>query len=167
MYKLVSIYYIYYEYVYIFVAYPLQIMNSSDQSISASSTPSSYIMSHQQFGESSYPNGVNYILDLTNLPLNQDLVLSFPKIQLGNSNSCLKEGNVQDAFRVFQDDGTKQLYVCGGVAQAPSSQLVPTESASSLLFEFSSKTTSKGFDGFLIRYSCKYILSSAEFDGKF
>ena len=135
--------------------YPLLTMNSSGQSISASSTPSAYIMSHQQFGEFPYPNGVKYKLDLTNLPSNQDLFLSFAKIQLGNSNSCLKEGDVQDAFRVFQYGGSKRLYVCGGVAQAPSSQVVPTNSANILLFRFSSKTTSKGFDGFLIRYSCK------------
>ena len=156
IYKLVSIYYTYYEYVFILVVYPPLTMNSLDQSpLSANSTPSAYIMSHQQFGESPYPNGVSNQLALTNLPSNQHLFLSFAKMQLGNSNSCLKEGDVQDAFRVFQYGGSKRLYVCGGVAQAPSSQVVPTNSANILLFRFSSKTTSEGFDGFLIRYSCK------------
>ena len=130
-------------------------MNSSDQSFSVNSTPSAYIMSHQQFGESTYPNDVNYKLNLTNLPSSQHLFLSFVKMQLGNSNSCLKDGEVQDAFRVLQDGGSNQLYICGGVAQAPFSQTIDISSATSLLFEFSSKTTSEGFDGFLIRYSCK------------
>ena len=131
-------------------------MTSSETTISVTSTPSAYIMSHQQFNQQQpYENNINYIIILRDLPADYDLIIDYVYMSLGTADSC-SVNNVKDKFAVLNTDRSNQLYVCGDANNdsALFSVNISTLSTKSLILVFETNDADV-FNGFLLQYSGK------------
>ena len=129
-------------------------MISTASSVSVTSTPSGYIMSHEQFGIFTYTNNIDANLILTNLPVNHDVVIDFIYMRLGNPNDC-DEDNVKDTLVVGTSQGNK-IYRCKSYSSPPSSLRYNTATVNSITLELTTGARNR-YGGFLFRYSCKLI----------
>ena len=90
----------------LFIGYPVMSMSSSASTVNVTLIPIGYIMSHEQFGISTYPNKIVSVLLLANLPLNHEVVIDFIYIRLGNPSNC-DEDDVKDTLAVTTSQGTE------------------------------------------------------------
>ena len=136
----------------LFIGYPVMSMSSTPSTVNVTSTPSGYIMSHEQFGLSTFTNNIISTLVLTNLPVNYDVVIDFIYIRLGNPNNCDEE-DFKDTLAVTTSQGT-ELYECRGDNSVPSPLTYNTATVNYITLVFTTGA-SYVYDGFLLRYSCK------------
>ena len=130
-------------------------MTSSATTISVTSTPSAHIMSHQQFNIQTYENNINYIIILTDLPADYDLIINYVYMSLGVADSRAVN-DVKDKFTILNADSNNQLYVCGDAdIDYLLSVNISTHSYDSLIFLFVTNEADV-FNGFLLQYSGKF-----------
>ena len=127
-------------------------MSIKPSTVNVTSTPSGYIMSHEQFGISTYTNNIISTLVLTDLPVNYDVVIDFIYIRLGDPNSCDKN-DVKDTLIVTTPQDA-ELYECRGDSSPPSSLTFKTATLNTITLVFTTGA-SNGYDGFFLKYSCK------------
>ena len=132
-------------------------MSSTASTVNVTSTPNGYIISHEQFGISTYTIGIHSTLILTNLTVNHDVVIDFIYIRLGNPNNC-DEDDVKDTLTVTtsQNPQTKETFRCGSDSSPPSSLTYNTATVNYITLLFKTGE-SNGYDGFLLKYLCKFI----------
>ena len=130
-------------------------MTSSYSTISVTSTPSAYIMSHQQFNQQQpYENNINYIIILRDLPADYDLIIDYVQVSHGTVDSCSVR-DVRDKFHVLNTSNSYQFYVCGDAEiDHFLSVNIKTLSTDSLKFVFETDAADV-FNGFLLQYSSK------------
>ena len=126
-------------------------MGSTTSPVDVTSTPIGYIMSHEQYGISTYTNNIDSVLILTNLPVNHDVVIDFIYIILGNPSNCDEDN--KDTLTVTTSQGT-EIYRCKSDCSLPSSLTYNTATVNSITLLFKTGER-KGYDGFFLRYKCK------------
>ena len=126
-------------------------MGSTTSAVDVTSTPIGYIMSHEQYGISTYTNNIDSVLILTNLPVNHDVVIDFIYIILGNPSNCDEDN--KDTLTVTTSQGT-EIYRCKSDCSLPSSLTYNTATVNSITLLFKTGER-KRYDGFFLRYKCK------------
>lgn len=136
-----------------FPALPLKTMqpNQMPDAVDLSSIPEGYV----DYNASSYHNNqhVNSILILNYASSFNILTISFIQINLGSGTECV-EHMPSAVFKILENHGNNQLYVCGDTMQPPEQVTIDISSANYLTFELSAES-SASYGGFLLHYSGK------------
>ncbi|KAF6025880.1 hypothetical protein EB796_015813 [Bugula neritina] len=130
-------------------------MTSSTQTVSAVTSPSGYIMSHEGFNiqyANNYSNNLHNKLNLTDIRGFTELYVEFIFMAIGPSSKCGSSGDLFDLYQIV-DGVYNQLYYCYDTKVPPPPQNHSINpSATSLIFEFKSNTSST-YPGILLKYT--------------
>ena len=118
--------------------------------VKVDSTPNAYIMSHEEFHVSPYPDKISYYLLLTDIPEDKDVVLYFIYMSLGSTNSCYSE-TATSRLRIIT--GSNIEAVCGDEGYTPPPMLISTASIDAISLNFLAENS---YFGFLIQYQRKF-----------
>jgi len=130
-------------------------MTSSTQTVSAVTSPSGYIMSHEGFNiqhANLYGNNQHNKLNMTDIRGVTGLHVEFMFMGIGPSTECGSSGDLFELYEIV-DDTYNQLYYCYDTKVPPPPQNHSINpSATSIIFEFKLDRINK-YSGFMLKYT--------------
>jgi len=130
-------------------------MTSSTPTVSAVTSPSGYIMSHEGFNiqiAKNYGRNLHNRLNLTDIRGVTGIHLEFIYMGIGSLTECGSSGDVFDLYEIV--DGTHNLlYYCYDTRVPPPSQYFSINpSATSIMFELKSDSVNR-YSGFQVKFT--------------
>jgi len=131
-------------------------MISSTQTVSAVTSPSGYVMSHEgfniQLAAKNYGYNLYNKLNLTDIRGDTGICLEFIFMAIGPSLTCGSSGDLLGLYEIV-DDTYNQLYYCYDTkVPPPPLNLSISPSATSIILQFKSDSVNK-YPGFLLKYT--------------
>jgi len=129
-------------------------MTSSTLTVSAVTSPSGYIMSHEGFIQyaKNYSNNLHNRLNLTDLRGVTGIHVEFIFIIIGLSTECGFSGDLFELTEIVNGEYNQLCYCYDTQVPPPSQNLSINPSATSIIFEFKSDSKTR-YPGFLLKYT--------------